>query len=119
MTAVTVRGGDAEVTGGGQASTLHARESVQFAGAADNFTSRLAPARPPDDFEFWCQERDRREEQSQSVRHVSREMIGYEDLDANGVWREVPAYSWGRGPPGKPGVAPPPRGTGRRSRHGG
>jgi hypothetical protein len=94
LTAVTVRGGDAEVTGGGQAFTIHARESAQFAGFADNFTSRLDPAPPPDDFEFWCQQRDRREEQSQSVRHVSREMIGYEDLDANGVWSEVPDYGW-------------------------
>jgi hypothetical protein len=94
LTAVTVRGGDAEVTGGGQAFTIHARETAQFAGSADNFTSRLDPAPPPDDFEFWCQQRDRREEQSQSVRHVSREMIGYEDLDANGVWSEVPDYGW-------------------------
>ncbi len=106
LTAVTVRGGDAEVTGGGQAFTLHARDSAQFAGAADNFTSRLDPARPPDDFEFWCQERDRREEQSQSVRHVSREMIGYEDLDANGVWREVPDYGWVWAPRVNAGWAP-------------
>jgi hypothetical protein len=105
-TAVTVRGGDAEVTGGGQAFTLHARESAQFAGAADSFTSRLDPAPPPDDFEFWCQQRDRREEQSQSVRHVSREMIGYEDLDANGVWREVPDYGWVWAPRVNAGWAP-------------
>jgi uncharacterized protein DUF6600 len=106
LTAVTVRGGDAEVTGGGQAFTLHARESAQFAGAADNFTSRLDPAPPPDDFEFWCQQRDRREEQSQSVRHVSREMIGYEDLDANGVWSEVPDYGWVWAPRVNAGWAP-------------
>ena len=106
LTAVTVRGGDAEVTGGGQAFTLHARESAQFAGGGDNFTSRLDPAPPPDDFEFWCQQRDRREEQSQSVRHVSREMIGYEDLDANGVWSEVPDYGWVWAPRVNAGWAP-------------
>ena len=31
------------------------------------------------------------------MRHVSREMIGYEDLDANGVWSEVPRLRLGVG----------------------
>src|ERR1035437_8030038 len=94
LTTVTVRGGDAEVIGGGRAFVLHARESARFAGADDNFSSQLDSAPLADDFEFWCQERDRREEESQSVRHVSRETIGYEDLDANGAWSEVPDYGW-------------------------
>ena len=106
LTSVTVSGGDAEVGGGGQAFTLHARESAQFAGADDTFTSQLDAAAPPDDFEFWCQERDRREEQSPSVRHVSRETIGYEDLDANGVWSEVPDYGWVWAPRVNAGWAP-------------
>src|ERR1019366_7937531 len=67
LTTVTGRGGDA--------FTLHARESALLGGADDTFSSQLNPAAPPDDFEFWCQERDRREEESQSVRHVSRETL--------------------------------------------
>src|ERR1035438_5188016 len=106
LTTVTVRGGDAEVTGGGRAFTLHARDSALLGGADDNFSSQLNPAAPPDDFEFWCQERDRREEQSQSVRHVSRETIGYEDLDANGAWSEVPDYGWVWAPRVNAGWAP-------------
>jgi hypothetical protein len=106
LTSVTVRGGDSEVTGGGRAFTLHARDSALLAGADDNFSSQLNPASPPDDFEFWCQERDRREEQSQSVRHVSRETIGYEDLDANGAWSEVPDYGWVWAPRVNAGWAP-------------
>ena len=106
LTTVTVRGGDAEVTGGGRAFTLHARESARLAGADDNFSSQLDPAPLADDFEFWCQERDRREEQSQSVRHVSRETIGYEDLDANGAWSEVPDYGWVWAPRVNAGWAP-------------
>jgi len=94
LTTVTVRGGDAEVTGGGRASVLHARDSALLSGADDTFGSEINPADPPDDFEFWCQDRDRREDESQSVRHVSRETIGYEDLDANGAWSEVPDYGW-------------------------
>lgn len=106
LTTVTVRGGDAEVTGGGRAFTLHARDSARLAGADDNFSSQLDPAPLADDFEFWCQERDRREEQSQSVRHVSRETIGYEDLDANGAWSEVPDYGWVWAPRVNAGWAP-------------
>src|SRR5208283_4445506 len=34
----------------------------------------------------WCASRDAREEQLASVRYVPREMIGVEDLDANGSW---------------------------------
>src|SRR5207248_147228 len=94
LSMVTVRSGDAEVTGGGRAFTLHARESGRFTGLDDNFSSALENAPMGDDFEFWCQDRDQREERSESVRHVSRETIGYEDLDANGSWSEVPDYGW-------------------------
>jgi hypothetical protein len=106
VTTVTVRGGDAQVTGGGSAFTLHARDSALLSGAGNDSTSQLNPAAPPDDFDFWCQERDRREEQSQSVRHVSRETIGYEDLDSNGVWSEVPGYGWVWAPRVNAGWAP-------------
>jgi hypothetical protein len=106
LTTVTVRGGDAEVTGGGSAFTVHARESARLSGADDSFRGDVNSAAPPDDFEFWCQTRDRREEQSQSVHHVSREMIGYEDLDEHGVWSEVPDYGWVWAPRVQAGWAP-------------
>ena len=47
LTTVTVRGGDAEVIGGGRAFTLHARDSARLAGADDNFSSQLDPPRWP------------------------------------------------------------------------
>ena len=106
LTTVTVRGGDAEVIGGGRALVLHARESARLSGTEDNFVSQVERAPLGDQFEFWCQERDRREEQSESVRHVSREMIGYEDLDANGSWSEVPDYGWVWAPRVHAGWAP-------------
>ncbi len=106
LTAVTVRGGDAEVTGGGRAFTLHSRDSASLIGADDSFASQIDSASPPDDFEFWCQDRDRREDQSQSVRHVSRETIGYEDLDEYGAWSQVPEYGWVWAPRVNAGWAP-------------
>jgi FecR protein len=54
LTTVTVRGGDAEVTGGGRAFTLHARDSARFIGSDDSFSSQLDPAPLPDEFEIWC-----------------------------------------------------------------
>src|SRR5450432_2470137 len=44
MTTVTVRGGEAEVTGGGRAFTLHPRESAQLSGADDNLSSQIDSA---------------------------------------------------------------------------
>ena len=106
VTTVAVRAGDAEATGGGRAFTLHPRDGALLAGADDTFSGQLYAAAPPDDFELWCQQRDRREEQAQSVSHVSRETIGYEDLDDNGVWSEVPDYGWVWAPRVNPGWAP-------------
>ncbi|MCX6629957.1 MAG: hypothetical protein NTW28_20255 [Candidatus Solibacter sp.] len=106
LTTVTVRGGDAEVIGGGRAFTLHARDSARFAGNDDDFSSQIEDAPFADGFEIWCQDRDQREERSQSVRHVSRETIGYEDLDDNGAWSEVPDYGWVWAPRVNAGWAP-------------
>ena len=52
LTAVTVRSGDAEVTGSGRAFTLHARDSARLAGVDDTFSSEVNAAAPPDDFDF-------------------------------------------------------------------
>jgi hypothetical protein len=94
ITEVTVRAGDAEVTGGGRAFPVRARYTARITGIDDSLASDLTPAPSPDNFDRWCQARDMRDEQSQSVRYVSRETIGYEDLDENGTWREMPEYGW-------------------------
>ena len=106
LSMVTVRSGDVEVIGGGRAFVVHARESGRFTGNDDNFTNQVDSAPLSDEFEFWCQDRDRREDQSQSVSHVSRETIGYEDLDANGSWSDVPDYGWVWAPRVNAGWAP-------------
>jgi hypothetical protein len=92
LTVLTVHGGDTEVNGGGHAFAVHSRETASMTGVDDQFSNVVSAERGYDEFDRWCQDRDRREEQSQSARYVGREMIGYEDLDANGVWSEVPEY---------------------------
>jgi hypothetical protein len=90
-TVVTVRGGEGEVTANNQAFPVRPSEQVRVAGTdSPSFDTFGAPA--PDEWDNWCLARDRREDQSASARYVSREMVGYEDLDEHGEWRTVPQY---------------------------
>jgi hypothetical protein len=93
VTTVALPGGEVEVTAGGTAFPVRARQSAQIIGP-DGRSYNLVDMPPPDAFDRWCEDRDRREEQVQSVRYVPREMIGYEDLDQYGAWRSVPPYGW-------------------------
>jgi hypothetical protein len=94
VTTVSVRGGDAEVTGGGAAFPVHVRQSARAAGT-DAVTQEIGPLPAYTEFDEWCDARDRREDQAQiSAQYVPRDMAGYEDLDANGTWNEVPDYGW-------------------------
>jgi hypothetical protein len=90
-TRITVRGGEGEVAGGGQSFTVHAREQAQVSGG-DSLSYNVLGAPPPDEWDSWCDARDRHDDQSQSARYVSREMVGYQDLDDNGDWRNEPDY---------------------------
>ena len=90
-TVATVRDGEGEVTGGGAAYTVHARETGTFAGI-DQLDADIQRFGDDDDFDRWCGERDHREDHSTSSRYVSSDVIGYEDLDDNGGWRPVPEY---------------------------
>lgn len=45
-----------------------------------------------DDFDAYCQDRDRRIERSASLRYVDDDMIGFLDLDEHGRWSSVREY---------------------------
>jgi len=91
-TVVAVRDGQGEVTGGGSAYTIRAREEGVFNGV-DQLDADIERARADeDDFDHWCMDRDRREEHSISSRYVSDDVVGYQDLDDYGGWRPVPEY---------------------------
>jgi hypothetical protein len=93
VTTLVVRAGDAEVTAGasgafnvrnGQMARLTGTESVQ---------QEITGAPPLDAFDGWTSERDAREDRATiSARYVPRETVGYEDLDANGRWVNMPPY---------------------------
>ena len=90
-TTITVRGGEGEVTGGGQAFPVRSDDMARVTGN-DSVTYDMLRAQSPDYFEEWAMSRDRQEDRSESARYVSRNMVGYEDLDANGDWRPEPEY---------------------------
>jgi hypothetical protein len=91
-TAVTVRAGSAQVTGGGAGFAVRPRETGRATGV-DTVTQDIGPALPQGEFDYWCEDRDRQEEQETvSARYVPRDMVGYEDLDRYGVWTETPDY---------------------------
>jgi len=91
MSFVVVREGQAEVTGGGQAFTLNPGNSAIVNGADQlSYDVEVAPA--PDDFDLWCSGRDAHEAHLASAQYLPPTVVGYEDLDDNGVWQEAPDY---------------------------
>jgi len=90
-TSVTVRRGEAEVTASGSAFPVHPEQTAMVVGG-DSPTYDVREAIRSDDWEDWCASRDRRWEDARSSRYVSRDVIGYEDLDDNGEWRTTPDY---------------------------
>ncbi|CAH2907193.1 MAG: FIG00457332: hypothetical protein [uncultured Paraburkholderia sp.] len=90
-TTVTVRSGSATVYGDGGEVPLAAGQQMRFAGT--NLQALADNGVPgPDAFDQWAASRDAAEDRSVSARYVSREIPGYQDLDANGTWRNSPEY---------------------------
>ncbi|HVH66625.1 MAG TPA: DUF6600 domain-containing protein [Gemmatimonadales bacterium] len=90
-TSVTVRRGEAEVSAAGSAFPVHAEQTAMVVGG-DSPTYDIRDAIRLDDWEDWCASRDRRWDDARSARYVSHDVIGYEDLDENGEWRDTPEY---------------------------
>jgi hypothetical protein len=90
-TIISVRDGEGEVTGGGSAYTVHSGEQGYFSGT-DTLDADIEGLADLDDFDNWCDERDRHEDHAVARRYVSDDVVGYEDLDDYGGWRPVPEY---------------------------
>jgi len=88
---VSVDNGDGEVTAGGQAYNVARGQQYTFSGTDQvSYDAEALPG--PDDFQHWNIERNQREDHFASAQYVSRDVIGYEDLDDHGSWRDDSTY---------------------------
>ena len=92
QTTTTVWHGRGRVTGGGLTYTVVADQSATFTGDEQHIDYDLGQIPNRDDFDGWAFDRDDREDRADSANYVSREMTGYEDLDASGDWSYVAGY---------------------------
>lgn len=90
-TDVIVRQGQGEVLGEGAGYLINAQQSYRFSGS-DLRDYELLNAPQPDAFDRWTGERDRLFDHATAARYVSRDVVGYQDLDANGTWRVDATY---------------------------
>lgn len=89
MRVASTQGRVAVTDGSGDVAVDSGRE-VHFHGSvAAAEVGRLATL---DDLDRWAADRDRREDRAESVRYVSRDTTGYEDLDDYGAWQTVDDY---------------------------
>jgi uncharacterized protein DUF6600 len=90
-TAIRVRAGEGEAWGEGAAYVVGAGQQYTFVGEGlRDYTFDVLP--PPDEFDRWCFDRNRREDAAVAARYVSPEVVGYSDLDDYGTWRNVEGY---------------------------
>ena len=88
---VTVWKGEGDATGNGPSVRVKSKERARFSNGT-SMTHEIAQAPAYDGFDDWCRVRDQREDNSASARYVSPGVIGSEDLDGYGTWRDVPPY---------------------------
>ena len=92
-TLLTVRSGEAEVSGNNQFFRVNAGQTVRIH-SEGTFSYDLYTAPPPNGFERFCFDRNRREDQALAeARYVPASMIGAEDLAEYGSWDAIP--EWG------------------------
>ena len=91
VTLVTVWRGKGVATGDGDAVRVDSNHQIRFFGGM-SLAHQSYHAPRLDGFDEWCRIRSYREDRSVSVRYVSPDVIGYEDLDEYGAWRVVGSY---------------------------
>ncbi len=90
-TTIILRKGEGEVYGEGAAYVIDSRRPYRFTGT-DLREYQYGEAPRGDEFDSWSSDRDRRYDSSISARYVSQDVVGYQDLDANGTWRVDATY---------------------------
>jgi hypothetical protein len=90
-TVISVREGQGESTGNGQTFTLHRGQKGTFSGT-ETLNAEVDNIGEPDQFDNWAYQREHRYEGSRSAHYLSPDVVGYEDLDDNGDWRDDSNY---------------------------
>ena len=90
-TTIVVRKGQGEVYGEGAAYVIDSRQPYRFTGTGLR-EYQYVDAPRLDEFDRWSSDRDRSYDNSVSARYVSQDVVGYQDLDANGTWRADATY---------------------------
>jgi hypothetical protein len=90
-TVVSIREGGGQATGNGQTYTLNAGQVGTFSGT-DSLNADVEDIGGPDQFDNWASQRDQRYDNSRSAQYLSRDVVGFEDLDENGDWRDDSNY---------------------------
>ena len=91
-TALIVRSGDAELDNGNGPIRLRDGQRVRLA-AGDQYAD-VQNLTMQDAFDEWCIERERGIAEAESTKYVSRDVVGYEDLDTYGDWYTEPGYGY-------------------------
>ncbi len=89
---LAVRNGEAELDGGAGPTRLTDQQELRFV-SPDQHASVQALG-PLSDFDEWCIERERAITERHATRYVSRDVVGYEDLDSHGRWWNEPGYGY-------------------------
>ena len=90
-TTVIVRNGTGEVYGEGASYVIARGQAYRFYGTDLRDSESLAPP-ALDALDRFVADRDRRYDRAVSVRYVSPEVVGYEDLDTYGAWTVEASY---------------------------
>lgn len=88
---ISVYHGAVEISGEGVSQQLGTGQAVRLAGQ-NPVELESIPLPPPDDFDRWSEERDRRLTSSRSREYVSPATPGLDDLDSYGRWEVVSEY---------------------------
>ncbi|TMH58678.1 MAG: hypothetical protein E6H53_10210, partial [Betaproteobacteria bacterium] len=90
-TIIAVRAGQGEAWGEGAAYVITEGQQYTFVGEGLR-DYQFAALPQPDEFDRWSFDRNRRQDSVVAARYVSPEVIGYDDLDQYGTWRNVESY---------------------------
>ena len=93
-TEVIVRGGEVEVFTPRGSQWVNAGQMMVVRGTAADPEFQIVNAPPADDWDRWCETRDRQMLQSNSYQYVGPGVYGADDLDQYGSWQYQQPYGY-------------------------